>query len=309
MATASQNGCGEALAAACAHRLGVGTVWLGRPWPPGNDAYQAPDDAEITAYLDEAFERLCPPKKAAAAEDAEDDFRTTARSDSPPPPAGLLHLDTATAYGGSEAALQRYFEQREARRGHVVLATKWGGSYEREVEGDAAYILTAAQLRQDVARSVALLGPLDLLYIHMPSSVSPEACLGCLRDGNVGAELQELRHTGKVRWAGASISAAPVLRAALDEGLLDDLDAVQLPVKVVESDPGLWHDLRQRLPKAALVLNSPVRGRGADALSAACRLALEHPHAFLLTGTRTHLADTIDTWMGLEQEAAKVKDA
>lgn len=305
MASVSDAGCGEALAAACAHRLGLGTVWFGRPWPPGNEGYATPEDAEVTEYLDLAFERLCPP----LAKGGKDDLCRTARSDSPAPPAGLLHLDTATAYSGSEAALHRYFELREERRGHVILATKWGGSYEREVSGDAAYLLTAAQLRQDVAHSVALLGPLDILYIHMPSSVTPEACLGGLRDGDVGAELQHLRDTGKVRWAGASISAAAVLRAALDEGLLDTMDAVQLPAQVAERDADLWRDLRHRLPRAALVLNSPVRGRGPESLKAACRLVLEHPHAFLLTGTRTHLDETIDTWLALEAETGRGKRA
>ena len=36
-------------------RLGVGTIWLGRPWPPSNVEYTVPTVAETDAFLDLAF--------------------------------------------------------------------------------------------------------------------------------------------------------------------------------------------------------------------------------------------------------------
>lgn len=222
---------------------------------------------------------------------------------------GLLHVDTATAYGGSETALAAYFTAKPERREQVLLATKWGGSYEREVEGnEPAYRLTAAQLRLDATRSIALLGPLDVLYAHMPSSVPEAEILACLRDPLVAAELQHLRHTGQVRFVGVSISNLGVLRTALQAGLLDTLDAVQFPARLWRDDPALWTELCRRLPHTAFVANSPVRGATAASaaarLAAAARSALGHPHAFLLTGTRHHLHETVAIWREAEAKIA-----
>ena len=70
----------EGSLASLRYRLGVGTIWMGRPWPPSNDTYVRPKLDETTGFLETAFSSLgaegCP-----------------------------VMLDTATAYETTKAVL------------------------------------------------------------------------------------------------------------------------------------------------------------------------------------------------------------
>lgn len=223
-------------------------------------------------------------------------------------------LDTATAYGAEgEARLAQFFSRHPMRRDQCLLATKWGGSYEREVAGQQAYIMTLAQLQADVEHSLALFGgKIDWLYAHLPSSVDEDQCLQCLTDPSISQYLAALKASGKVGKIGASISAANVLRSSLDQGLLDNLDILQLPARISASEPQLWRDLCQRLQyngSVTFVLNSPVRGRELSSaeqnFAAAAQHCFQLPRCMLLTGTRTHLPDTVALWNKLSAASTR----
>ena len=135
-----------------------------------------------------------------------------------------------------------------------------------------------------------------------------------LRDESLKQTLAQYRaDTGTL--LGASISDPAVLDAAFAEGLLFpaadkgsdgfSLDAVQVPRRLLVDGlrAGLFAELQRR--GIAVVVNSPVRHLkdGETAPSDAIRSLAAAPVCdFLLTGTRTHLADTIEAWRAGRKE-------
>ena len=264
-------------------RFHVGTVWFGRPWPPGTPAFHLPSDAEIDAFLTAALE-----------------LASAGHSPSPHPPphppiGQCLMLDTARAYGSAEARLGEALARLPAAlTSRVLIASKWGGSYERELRGEVAFVPTLQQLQEDWLATRACLPRVDILYTHLPSSVPVAEALAALADDQVHARLAELKRAGDIRFTGASISHHDVLCHALDRGLLNRLDVLQLPVRVCRQDPELCARLTALVAShgITLVLNSPVRGIAEEspdqALQQAVRLCQELP-AVLLSGSRHHL--------------------
>lgn len=261
--------------------LGLGTIWLGRPWPPNRPSYTMPDDAECDAFLRNAF--------AALGNDADG----TGRS-------GDVMVDTAAAYGTCEARLGAWFAQHPDAFARTIVATKWGGSYERECAGQVAFSPTLASLRADFEQSVARLGRVDLLYSHLVSSIPAEQSIAALESAEITAELLQMRreHRGGLRLLGASISRADVLKAAIERDLLRHMDALQIPAWLYFEHPE-WAEAAA-VKGLAVVLNSPVRFKidAADTDPVALiQQSICAPHvAMVLTGTRRHLVETIAAW-------------
>ena len=136
--------------------------------------------------------------------------------------AGINYIDTARAYGGSEAVLGKALDNR---RDQVVLATKafTQDPDGRGVEGDALRRQLRAQL--DVSLQQLQTDYIDLWQIHTLDA-------GTLAQIEVVAEVfAAARQAGKVRWAGASSYGSENPRRALETGIFDVL---QVPYSVFD---------------------------------------------------------------------------
>jgi len=146
--------------------LGLGTVKLGRrdgvKYP---EPFELPDDAEVERLLDTAREL------------------------------GINLLDTAPAYGSSEARLGRLLR---GRRNDWLIATKVGEHFEN---GHSSYDFTPEAVRQSVKRSLQHLHTdrLDVVLIHSDGNdldiLDHLGTLECLLD---------LKSRGWIRAAGIS---------------------------------------------------------------------------------------------------------
>jgi aryl-alcohol dehydrogenase-like predicted oxidoreductase len=160
--------------------LGLGTVKLGRDqgvrYP---SAFRIPDDAAAARLLDCARDL------------------------------GINLLDTAPAYGSSEARLG---ELLRGRRAEWILCTKVGETFE---EGRSSYDFTPEHVRFSVQRSLARLQTdwLDIVLIH--SDGRDRAILE--RFGTLDA-LRDLQRAGFIRAVGISHKSADGAACAIEAG-------------------------------------------------------------------------------------------
>lgn len=120
---------------------------------------------------------------------------------------GIRHIDTAPAYGESEARIGRCLAQR---RQEFVLSTKVGEWFE---EGRSRYEFGAAAVRQSVTESLKRLRTevLDVVCVHAPA-----ADLEVLEQTDVVATLLDLKQAGWIRAVGFSGKTVAAARQALD---------------------------------------------------------------------------------------------
>jgi len=245
-------------------RLGVGTIWVGRLWPPNSSTYTEPGWPEIEDFLSTSIQQLSSH--------------------------GKLMLDTASGYGDSEEKLGEFFRKHPGLRSKVVVATKFGETYHKLTQ-KTEVCLDVPSLQRQFQHSLSCLGSVDLLYYHITSQLSTAQSLAILRDTQLTAKLCEMRRdrVGGLQLLGASISNPEVLKTALEEKLLDHVDVLQVPAPLAFEMSSVWKTLKQYV-----VVNSPVRkGDGkAPSDTFAQLFAMEGVH-FVLTGTRTHLQDCI----------------
>lgn len=128
--------------------------------------------------------------------------------------AGINLIDTARAYGESEAVLGRALRDRRAQ---VVLATKVRTAGENGVTPDAAGL--RRQMLASLEDSLRLLQTdyVDIWQIH---NVDAEL-LG--RIDQVADVFAEAQRSGKVRWAGGSTYGSDLPLAAIESGVFDML--------------------------------------------------------------------------------------
>jgi len=146
---------------------------------------------------------------------------------------GVVMLDTATGYSQTETKLGQWLSSHLDLMKRTYIATKFGGSYERDLAGDDdhGFDMSRTRMIQDFDRSASLLGKVDLLYSHLTNQVSFENSMKFLRDEEQQAMLMQWRDESKygLQHIGASISNGKVLAAAAAEGLLNHYDALQIP--------------------------------------------------------------------------------
>lgn len=161
--------------------LALGTVKIGRntlvkyPRP-----FDLPDDAAVVELLDEA---------AAL---------------------GINLIDTAPAYGASEARLGRLLPQS---RGNFLLATKVG----EEFDGTTSHFdFSPDRIRRSIERSLVRLGRsrLDIVCIHSDGNDR-----GILQSGGTLETLWSLKSQGLIRCIGLSAKSADGVLAAIEFGL------------------------------------------------------------------------------------------
>jgi aryl-alcohol dehydrogenase-like predicted oxidoreductase len=146
---------------------------------------------------------------------------------------GCNFVDTAAVYGDSEALLGSFLK---GRRDRWILATKYSG----QPEGMTA--LVEQQLRRLGTECI------DFHQIHWAPAAS---------ETHLYEELEALKRSGKIRFAGVSLKTAGDMRRVLDHAVIDGL---QLPVSLLDPQPliGALPLLRARRP--ALVARSALRG-------------------------------------------------
>lgn len=142
---------------------------------------------------------------------------------------GVNLIDTAPAYGTSEARLGRFVA---AHRDRVVLATKCGERYEN---GRSTYDFSAAAITASVEQSLKHLRTdrIDLLLLH--SNGEDEKIL---TKTDALAALSELKRSGKIRAAGISAKTEKGIALACES-----LDVVMAPFS--ESDQALAASLEK----------------------------------------------------------------
>lgn len=120
--------------------------------------------------------------------------------------AGINLIDTAPAYGSSEALIGRHLG---ARRGEIVLASKVG---EQFVDGRSTFDFSAAGMRRSIAQSLRQLrtDALDILLLH-----SDGRDLDVLTRTDAVPVLLEARARGLARAVGLSGKTVAGARAAL----------------------------------------------------------------------------------------------
>jgi hypothetical protein len=115
-----------------------------------------------------------------------------------------------------------------------------------------------------------------------------------------------------VELLGTSISHAASLKVAMKEGLLAHLDVVQIPSTMAFAEPEMV--LQLAADGKAVVVNSPVRkiSKGSSPCEAFTALLAVPGVSIVLTGTRTHLPETIRYILpvkGVSIRAAGLDDA
>jgi aryl-alcohol dehydrogenase-like predicted oxidoreductase len=130
-------------------RLGLGTVWAGREWPPGNKRYERPRASQLDGQIRTALSLIG---------DGEQ-----------------LVLDTAVGYGDAQERLAEWLRDpaNAAAAARCVVATKFGEVFDKQ-SGRTMVDLSAAAASVQLAESIELLGRVDIFYSHVTSQISPE---------------------------------------------------------------------------------------------------------------------------------------
>jgi myo-inositol catabolism protein IolS len=146
---------------------------------------------------------------------------------------GCNFVDTAAVYGESEALLGRFLP---GRRDRWVLASK----YSAQPEGLTTTLeRQLTRLRTD---------RVDLYQIHWAPSAEQESLY---------AELERLKASGKIRYAGVSLRSVADVPRVLAHSVID---GIQIPVSLLDPSPLLpsLELLRQRRP--GIIARSALRG-------------------------------------------------
>eukprot|EP00040_Diaphanoeca_grandis_P023461 m.127569 g.127569 ORF g.127569 m.127569 type:complete len:264 (-) comp29283_c0_seq2:68-859(-) len=250
------------------HKIGVGTIWCGRTWPPNNKSYVDPEQTEIDQYLGDAF-GLVPEDK-------------------------IVMLDTATGYGFSEERIGSWLAKNPASQKRALIATKFGERFDTTT-GATTVDLSAAEATKCLAKSQTLLGRVDIFYSHITSQVNAEKACAVLADAELTATLKKMRSDGEVKFLGASISHKEALLEGLkkENGWFDHLDCLQLPTPLCLDNPSLMADLKKQ--GKIVIVNSPIRKIQASKTPKEMYKTVfdDTTISCCLTGTRTHLAETM----------------
>ena len=170
------------------YAVGIGTIWLGRQWPPENSRYVRPSEGAVDVFLRSAFELL--------------------------PEGQRLMLDTASGYGEAEQRLGAWLSAHPDLAARVVVATKFGETFDAATGVTTIDLSAAAAASQLAASQRALGGPIGLYYSHITSQVSADAAAEVFADAELRAVLRAAKDDGRVGLLGTSCSFPDVVRPA-----------------------------------------------------------------------------------------------
>lgn len=220
-------------------RLGLGTVWAGRVWPPGNQRYARPSAAQLDAQIRTALSLI--------------------------PDGESLMLDTAVGYGDAQTRLGQWLRApaNTSTAARCVVATKFGEVFHVRL-GRTVVDHSAAAAAAQLTDCIEALGRVDVFYSHVTSQLTPEQAAAVYADADLRAFLRAAKKLGLVRLVGTSCSFPEVLRHAVDAGhLAGVVDVVQMAAGAFAAHPDIAEHLAGQ--GIALVANSVVRKRLRDA--------------------------------------------
>lgn len=159
---------------------------------------------------------------------------------------GVRQIDTARAYGDSEAAIGAVLRSAPTLRFRVI--TKLDPLAELAEDSSAA--LVASRVEASLRESEAKLGrqPLDAVMLHRAAHLSGWG-------GAVWRRLRELRRAGRILALGVSVQSVHELEQALEA---EDLVLIQLPCNVLD---WRWDEARSRLRAARRARGLEVHAR------------------------------------------------
>jgi aryl-alcohol dehydrogenase-like predicted oxidoreductase len=237
-------------------QLGLGLIGIGRPWgyvpgepPPERDAL------DLLAYALEL---------------------------------GVRVFDTAPSYGSSEERLAKFLRSLTAdERRELVVATKFGEHWDR---AKAAPFVDHSfdALRRSLDRSLARLGPFEILQLHM---TRPEV----LRSDDLARAWEYALSLG-VLMIGPSVSDPESARIAIAE---PRYSCLQIPLSLERPDFAEWAGAAGDRGMWVAVNGPLARGKLASSLKDAFEFVLRHSfRGAILTGTRTkaHLRQNWDAF-------------
>lgn len=239
-------------------RVGLGTIRLGRPWPPHRPGVL--DDVRTDELVDCAIGL------------------------------GIRHFDTAPAYGDSESRLGRCLARLGgSMRDELTVATKFGEWWSEQDGSRVDHSIAAT--RNSLARSLELLGSIDLLYIHKCTTV-------LLADSAWLRQVRRLCDVFDIAALGASVSDAP---AVVTGSRSPFIDYVQFPGNVTR--PELLQLARELSQETNIDLNRPLAmGTAVGERSVAgCLAAVKATGARALSGASDvkHLREFVEAWRAL----------
>jgi len=248
---------------------GHGAIWTGRKWPTNNEGYAKPNQEEVFASYDDAFEYM--------------------RNQD-----GVVMIDTAPAYGekggvdlNSEEWIGEYFKKHPELRQKAFISTKVGEESPQPPELKGEIDHSVEHLKYSVDRSLERLGRIDLLYIH-------QATAQVLTDKAYKSALLKMKQEnyGGIKFLGASISDKNALEEAVNHNLIDWLDAIQIPAWLFNERKDLVQKIYEK--GIAIVINSAGRGvKDNDFRSGYLNIAHDPRVSVILVGSRGHLAETV----------------
>ena len=199
---------------------------------------------------------------------------------------GITHFDTAASYGSSEARLGAFLTALPAaKRNQLIIATKFGDHWDSQKQ--AAYVdHSYSALKKSLERSLAVLGNIDLLYLH-------KAHLQALHSPDVEKSFAYAKALG-VKHFGASVSDIEAAEFVLNS---DFYSVVQLPYN---QENTLFSDVIDKATRKdkIVVINRPFNmgellyGRnpksgGHERVEAFQFILRKRFNGFILTGTKS----------------------
>lgn len=172
---------------------------------------------------------------------------------------GITLIDTAPAYGLSEARVGRAIADRRER---VVLSSKAG---ERFIDGVSHYDFSEAAIASSIERSLATLGveTIDLLFLH--SNGEDEAILANQgADGGATRALRRAKDAGRIRAIGFSGKTLAGHLRAIDEGFdalmieYHPLDTSQRPALERAAERGVGVLIKKGLASGRVPANEAI---------------------------------------------------
>jgi len=121
--------------------------------------------------------------------------------------------------------------------------------------------------------------------------ITPEQALEVLENKELQQALQSLQSHVKI---GASISHQVTIENALEKGIIDWFDVIQLPAWIIRKNPNILPQLMDR--NIEVVLNSPVRHLSPNQSPSQSyhELLQMKGISIVLSGSRHHLEETLN---------------
>ncbi len=194
--------------------LGLGTIGIGRPW--GNKV-TIPDESHSLGLIHFAVEN------------------------------GISFFDTAPAYGESERILGKALKELSAQdRSKITVATKFGEYWNAsDNSGFAAHDFET--VIKGIDTSLDLLGGIDLLQLHKPSSA--------VLQSEDFSKIIAYARSCKIEKIGISFSDVATAEFALKN---NEFDSFQFPFNADNADyAGILNELQTNKKETLAIINRP----------------------------------------------------